>query len=202
MSTHSEENSLEIIEVPPELRGLSDEEIIKRSEKPLREVSGKRKNGAKRPSKRERVILKQQKEQQEAQKMAQELFSKDLPGEKREMLDKAFTRESTSYSILNREPTPVAKLQVAKPEPPKPAPTRILKASFGVKIGEKPKAVIISAAELARQKAEEKARKVREALFGKKAAQVGDSASVSATAEGAPVKRPRGRPRKNPLPEA
>lgn len=46
------EEMLPIIEVPPELRGLSDEEIIKRSEKELREVSGKRKKGERRPGKR------------------------------------------------------------------------------------------------------------------------------------------------------
>lgn len=39
------EEMLPIIEVPPELRGLSDEEIIKRSEKELREVSGNAKKG-------------------------------------------------------------------------------------------------------------------------------------------------------------
>ena len=54
--------ALQIIEVPPELRGLTDEEIIQNSEK-KRDFSGKRKNGAARPSKKDRLALKQQKEE-------------------------------------------------------------------------------------------------------------------------------------------
>lgn len=84
-----------------------------------------------------------------------------------------------------------------------PSSGRVLKASFGAKVGEKPKAVIVSAAELALQKAEERAKKIREALFAKRTtASAIQTDGPAAQPEGQPVKRPRGRPRKNPLPEA
>lgn len=160
---------LEVIEVPPELRGLSDEEIISRSEKVLREVSGKRKKGERRPSKRVRLALKEQKAQAEAKAM------------------------------FDLKPIADEVMEIAAPKPPvptTPASGRVLKASFGARSGDKPKAVIVSAAELALQKAEERAKKIREALFAKRAA---TSAPIANSTDEQPVKRPRGRPRKNPI---
>ena len=81
-------------------------------------------------------------------------------------------------------------------EPPKPPSGRVLKGSFGAKPGDKPKAVIVSAADLARQRIEERAKKIREALMAKNRALHPEAAAEM------PVKRPRGRPRKNPLPPA
>ena len=80
-------------------------------------------------------------------------------------------------------------------EPPKPPSGRVLKGSFGAKPGDKPKAVIVSAADLARQRIEERAKKIREALMAKNRALHPEAAAEM------PVKRPRGRPRKNPLPQ-
>ena len=74
MNQNLSNNALNIIEVPLELRGLSDEEIIQNSQKIQKEFSGKRKNGAARPSKKDRIAQKQQKEILEAQNIASEIF--------------------------------------------------------------------------------------------------------------------------------
>ena len=62
MTDSTKKEALQVTEVPPELRGLSDEEIIKNSESKEKKFIGKRHNGAKRPSKRERLAQKEQKE--------------------------------------------------------------------------------------------------------------------------------------------
>lgn len=151
MSQSSIENTLDVIEVPPELRGLSDEEIIKISEKPLREVSGKRKNGAKRPGKKVRLALKMQKELEEIKKTAAEIFEKQLDQdirdinffsvkEKKDMLAKAYSKASDSYSIYDviskKELNSHQKddyLIASSTEASKTATSagRVLKASFG-----------------------------------------------------------------------
>ena len=91
--------------------------------------------------------------------------------------------------------TPKRVLKSVLSEPPKPPSGRVLKGSFGAKPGDKPKAVIVSAADLARQRIEERAKKIREALMAKNRALHPEAAAEM------PVKRPRGRPRKNPLPQ-
>ena len=58
MADSTKKELLQITEVPPELRGLSDEEIIKNSESKEKKFIGKRHNGARRPSKRERLAQK------------------------------------------------------------------------------------------------------------------------------------------------
>jgi len=221
------EAELPIIEVPAELRGLSDEEIIKHSQKEIREVSGKRKKGERRPGKRIRMALKEEKAHQEAAAIFGKL--ENLPTDKQEMVKHAFTEKSLGYSTFNFETfdnthtasQPKTAYKANSPKEalateastetstvtPAAAPStsgRVLKASFGAKIGEKPKAVIVSAADLALQKAEERAKKIREALFAKRNGSTTGlaSASPASTLEGQPPKRPRGRPRKNPLPEA
>ena len=93
------------------------------------------------------------------------------------------------------EGTPKRVLKSVLSEPPKPPSGRVLKGSFGVKPGDKPKTVIVSAADLARQRIEERAKKIREALMAKNKALHPEAAAEI------PVKRPRGRPRKNPLPQ-
>lgn len=204
--------ALQIIEVPHELRGLSDEEIIQNSEKLKKDFSGKRKNGAARPSKKDRIALKQQKEYLETQNIAAEIFGavakqKDLyfqssvsmPGipalselspEKQKMLSTAFTPESHSFSSYKlKESTTVAEPKSMISEPPKPASGRVLKASFGAKTGDKPKAVIVSAADLAKQKAEERAKKIQDFFKAK-------HPEATVMPDGQPIKRGRGRPRK------
>lgn len=210
---------LPVIEVPPELRGLSDEEIIQRSQKEIREISGKRKKGERRPSKRAREALKQQKAHQEAMAIFKPRAS--LSQDKLDMVKKAFTSQSESLTlydrvsydandvfeivddaceVLNSRPTPAPKKTIKSIITAAPAPTsgRVLKASFGAKQGEKPKAIIVSAAELAKQKAEERAKKIREALSAKRKA-ASAATPPPLNPDGTPVKRPRGRPRKNPI---
>lgn len=207
--------ALQIIEVPPELRGLTDEEIIQNSEKIKKDFSGKRKNGAARPSKKDRLAQKQQKEYQEAQNIANEIFGSiskqsdlyfkpktaipgipslsELSAEKQKMLNSAFTQESTSFSSYKlKEATLNSAPKSMISEPPKPASGRILKASFGFKGNDKPKAVIVSATDLAKQKAEERAKKIQNFFKAK-------HPEATVMPDGQPIKRGRGRPRKNPI---
>lgn len=225
MSDYSTEKSLEIIEVPPELRGPSDEEILKMSEKKLREVSGKRKKGERRPSKRARLAMKREKELLEARNLAMEVFgnSKNVkaeetpnfknlsshPQDKQEFIRNAFTEKSPGYNVFyNKQTTPSSNESIAEKSVPKivepttPASGRVLKASFGIKTSEKPKATIVSAADLARQRAEERAKKIREALLAKRTPAIQSPVAENLNENGEPVKRPRGRPRKNPLAES
>ena len=207
--------ALQIIEVPPELRGLTDEEIIQNSNKIKKDFTGKRKNGAARPSKKDRIALKQQKEYQEAQNIANEIFGSiskqsdlyfkpktQIPGippmselslEKQTMLKTAFTEESKGYSAYNlKSSSEFIKPKAMISEAPKPASGRVLKASFGAKTGDKPKAVIVSAADLAKQKAEERAKKIQDFFKAK-------HPEATTMPDGQPIKRGRGRPRKNPI---
>lgn len=210
MNQNLSNNTLQIIEVPHELRGLSDEEIIQNSERIKKDFSGKRKNGAARPSKKDRIALKQQKEYLETQNIAAEIFGavakqkdlyfkpsiqgipslSDLAPEKQKMLSTAFTPESHSFSSYRlRESVTVAEPKSMISEPPKPASGRVLKASFGAKTGDKPKAVIVSAADLAKQKAEERAKKIQDFFRAK-------HPEATVMPDGQPIKRGRGRPRK------
>ena len=60
------------------------------------------------------------------------------------------------------------------------------------KTGDKPKAVIVSAADHAKQKAEERAKKIQDFFKAK-------HPEATTKPDGTPVKRGRGRPRKNPI---
>ena len=214
MTPFQAENELKIIDVPPELRGMSDEEILSNSVSKGPFFTGKRKNGAARPSKRERLALKQQKELQEAEMIAAEIFAPaskpfgkqpiraaahrqtfigvPLTSEKQELLRTAFTPESQSLSTYKAKEQPEQTIQSVITEAPKPASGRVLKASFGGKGKEQPKAVIVSAADLAKQKAEERAQKIRDFFKAK-------HPEATTMPNGEPIKRGRGRPRKNPL---
>lgn len=182
MNKFPEENQLEIIEVPPELRGLSDEEIIKRSERELRPVSGKRKNGARRPSKRERQAMKQEKARKEIEKQAKELFYESPISINRANISTNFIAAgSGSYfdKLLNNGD----------------APKRVLKVAYGAKNEEKSKKITLSLAELAKRRVEERAKKIREALMNKK---LSDNTENLPLASEQAAKRPRGRPKKQP----
>ena len=109
------------------------------------------------------------------------------------MLDNAFSSNSKGYYVLKAEEkfeheTPRSMIS----EPLKPASGRVLKASFGSRNGPAPKAVIVSAAELERQKAEDRAKKIQ-AFFRAR------HPEATTLPNGEPIKRLRGRPRKNPL---
>jgi len=201
---------LQITEVPPELRGLSDEEIIRNSESKEKKFVGKRHNGAKRPSKRERQAQKEQSEKAKFNSLVAK-YNKSETTESRESENDAEIKSILNKIHASAPKTDesevkkiIAKAAPAEPpkrvltsvisEPPKPPSGRVLKGSFGAKPGDKPKTVIVSAADLARQRIEERAKKIREALMAKNKALHPEAAAEI------PVKRPRGRPRKNPLP--
>jgi len=211
MSDSTKKEALQITEVPPELRGLSDEEIIKNSESKEKKFIGKKHNGAKRPSKRERQKLKEQNEKAEFNSLVSK-YNKPESAKQREAENDADIKSILKKIATNAAPkaddvevkkiiekaapveAPKRILTSVLSEPPKPPSGRVLKGSFGAKPGDKPKTVIVSAADLARQRIEERAKKIREALMAKNKALHPEAAAEL------PVKRPRGRPRKNPLP--
>ena len=219
MNQNLSQNALEIIEVPPELRGLSDDEIIQNSMKTKKDFTGKRKNGAARPSKRERLIQKQEQARKETESIAAEIFGVSshapkpdsfdlglvvppedkLSREQKKLLDSAFTPRSTGFSKTPSVNSLFSHPASSRPEPqsmiseaPKPTSGRVLKASFGIKGKEQPKAVIVNAADLAKQRAEERAKKVQAAFRAK-------HPEATTMPDGTPIKRGRGRPRKNPV---
>ena len=210
MTDSTKNENLQITEVPPELRGLSDEEIIKISESKEKKFIGKKHNGAKRPSKRERLALREKAENAKFNSLVAKYNNVEKPSHDIEndaeinKILKKIAAPLASSSPENVEPpkptkpeapaTPKRVLKSVLSEPPKPPSGRVLKGSFGAKPGDKPKAVIVSAADLARQRIEERAKKIREALMAKNRALHPEAAAEM------PVKRPRGRPRKNPLP--
>lgn len=214
MTDSTKKEALQITEVPPELRGLSDEEIIKNSESKVKKFVGKKHNGARRPSKRERMALKEQNEKASFNSLVAKYNKVDNAktheaendAEIKSILKKIATNASTPKAedvevkkIIEKtapEEQPKHVLKSVISEPPKPPSGRVLKGSFGAKPGDKPKTVIVSAADLARQRIEERAKKIREALMAKNKALHPEAAAEM------PVKRPRGRPRKNPLPPA
>ncbi len=204
--------NLQITEVPPELRGLSDEEIIRNSESKEKKFVGKRHNGAKRPSKRERLAQKEKSENAKFDSLVAKYnkVESKKPQEDDADIKKILKKLASSQSSSPKSEEAEVKKIIEKSapaeapkrvltsvisEPPKPPSGRILKGSFGAKPGDKPKAVIVSAADLARQRIEERAKKIREALMAKNKALHPEAAAEM------PVKRPRGRPRKNPLPQ-
>lgn len=165
MSANSSDTALEVIEVPPELRGPSDEEILKMSEKELRDVKGKRKKGERRPSKRRRQELKEEKALQEVQDAAKELFGKPIP--RIRSLDglgmNSFMTSANFFCVADSSASYKNSI-----EEPKSTVRRVLKASFGAKVETAPKTTGQSAAELAKQRVEERAKKIREALMAKR----------------------------------
>ena len=205
-----------VIEVPPELRGPSNEELLQRDG---REDTERRRRSAARPSKRERLRMKLLKERAAMSKIAENYGEKPAPKaesapvarfdespapapkasfarKKLEMLFSAGKRvvhKAESIAKATIEPEP--KKRVLPAAPAVPASGRVLKGSFGAKPSETAKAQVYSVADLQRIRMEERAKKIRDALAAK------NKVAVPAVGpDGAPVKRPRGRPRKNPLP--
>lgn len=75
--------------------------------------------------------------------------------------------------------------------PLKPASGRVLKASF-FGTSTSPRAEIISAADLEKQRTAEREKKIRNLVLAK-------NPIATTMPDGQPIKRPRGRPRKKPL---
>lgn len=165
MLTSMLEKNLPIVEVPEELRGMSDEEILKKGE---REDSPKRRCAAKRLSKRERLAIKVQKEKAQMQKIAQSVDA--------EFFEKSATAHEKKPEVSESKPAPRVLKCVVASVPAKTGSGRVLKGSFSSVRGEHPRAVVVSP---------------KDSVQGK--TETGKDAAI-------PPKRPRGRPRKNPLP--
>ncbi len=205
-----------VIEVPPELRGPSNEEILQMSE---REDTERRRRAAARPSKRERLRRKMNKElaamseigsgkvqaapAQPAPVQHVSVTNAERPAPKKQPSFARKKLESLFSAAFRRErpaePAPVVAPVKKEPKftpPSVPSSGRVLRGSFGAKPSDEAKAKVYSVAELERIRMEERAKKIRAELARK------NKAVAPAVAEdGTPVKRPRGRPRKNPLPE-
>ena len=214
-----------VIEVPPELRGPSNEEILQMSE---REDTERRRRAAARPSKRERMRRKMNKELAAMSKigsgMAQANAEKAAPvghvsakaGERnadstagsapKGAPKHSFARKKLEslFNAAFRRERPVEEAPVAVEAPVKkepkftppsvPASGRVLRGSFGAKPSDEAKAKVYSVAELERIRMEERAKKIRAELARKN-----KPAAPALAEDGTPVKRPRGRPRKNPI---
>lgn len=202
-------DDLGIIEVPPELRGLSDEEILK-----LNDDNVKTKHSNNRPSKKERLKKKQAKERERIKKIAEEYERKDYtPRHNTIMASKPMPKLSEFENPIEEKKTTLLtkaddlfKNDIAstplgsekkdvevKPllsSTPSPSSGRVLKGTFGFKGKEPIKATIVKADELLKAKALERARKLKTSQkIVTPALETGE----------APPKRPRGRPRKNPI---
>lgn len=213
-----------VIEVPPELRGPSNEEILQMSE---REDTERRRRAAARPSKRERMRRKMNKELAEMSRIGSGMSpataapsapiqhvsakgasasadpsqSADKPAPKHSFARKKL--ESLFSAAFRRErpaePAPAVAPVKKEPKftpPSVPASGRVLRGSFGAKPSDEAKAKVYSVAELERIRMEERAKKIRAELARKN-----KTVAPAVAEDGTPVKRPRGRPRKNPLPE-
>lgn len=240
--------NLPVIEVPPELRGLSDEEILA-----LHPVNPEKRDRF-RLSKKERAAKKLAREQAKFRRLMEQYENRDRISHSSRPMPKMsdFDGNASSQAARRMAATPAPRKtlfvpsQMKKPvsaqDPlaattPKPAPAplpprqssgRVLVGSFGgAKFGAA-KTQIISEDELAKKRAAEEAKRKRElakkraameraalervALTNPEAPQKLDpnslfkpnsplgTAPVSEIPE-VPVKRKRGRPRKNPLPE-
>ncbi len=226
MSTENGSFYSGVIEVPPELRGPSNEEILQMSE---REDTERRRRAAARPSKRERMRRKMNKELAEMSRIGSGMppataapsaplqhvsakgASATASADPSRQASKAEPKHSFARKKLESllsaafrrerpaEPAPAVALVKKEPKftpPSVPASGRVLRGSFGAKPSDEAKAKVYSVAELERIRMEERAKKIRAELARK------NKAVAPAVAEdGTPVKRPRGRPRKNPLPE-
>lgn len=202
-----------IIEVPPELRGLSDQEILTSTAERVKNRAPKN-----RPSKKERLEKKIAKERERIKKIASEYERKDInprtstamaakpmpklsefenqvEGKIKPLLKKTegiFKADLITPASLEKE-TKDIEVKSLLSSTPSPSSGRVLKGVFGAKGKETPKATIVKADDLLKANALERAKKVKATLASKLA-----SLKTETTGE-EPPKRPRGRPRKNPL---
>ncbi len=239
--------NLPVVEVPPELRGLSDEEILA-----LHPVDPEKRDRF-RLSKKERAEKKLAREQAKFRRLMEQYENRDRIAHSSRPMPKMSDFDGNSSTQAARRPVsapaprktlfvpsqmkktvsvqdPLAAMPKAAPAPlpPRQSSGRVLVGSFGgAKFGAA-KTQIISEDELAKKRAAEEAKRQRElarkraameradleraALTGSETPQRLDPNSLfkpnSPLGAGpvpdisaAPVKRKRGRPRKNPLPE-
>lgn len=237
-------NDLPIIEVPPELRGLSDEEILE-----LNPFDPEKRDRF-RPSKKEREAKKLAREQAKIRRIAEQYRNRenfshyasrpmpkisDFSGK---VSDASAHRAAAPKKTLfvpgqmkkPAAPNPTSPLSAPKtatPLPPRQSSGRVLVGSFGGAAFGAAKTQIISESELAKKRAAEDAKRQRElerkrslemlqqmpakenspsaldlnSLF-KANSPLGAAPAAALNPDGTPVKRKRGRPRKNPLPES
>ena len=219
MATENGSLYSDVIEVPPELRGPSNEEILQMSE---REDSERRRRAAARPSKRERMRRKMNKELATMSQIGagiarantrqsapiqhvsaksggpkgEEGFQKKQPSFARKKLESLFSAAFHRDRHVEEAPVSASVKKEPKFTPPAvPSSGRVLSGSFGPKRSDEAKAKVYSVAELERIRMEERAKKIRAELARKN-----KTVAPAVAEDGTPVKRPRGRPRKNPLP--
>lgn len=238
---------LPIIEVPPELRGLSDEEIL------ALHPHDPEKRDRFRLSKKERAAKKLEREQAKFRRLMEqyenrnriEHSSRPMPKmsdfdenaasrpARRSVTTSAprkalFVPSQMKKNVAPQEPVLSQPKPVAAPLPPRQSSGRVLVGSFGgAKFGAA-KTQIISEDELAKKRAEEEAKRKRELARKRAALERAAMERAMLTSPEAPqkldpnslfkpnsplgispgtdapevsVKRKRGRPRKNPLPE-
>lgn len=217
---------LPVIEVPKELRGLSDEEILIASESRQKKFENRH-----RLSKKERQALKLKRAQEEMQAIAASVlkaeksegkkyssafdsFVKSVPkmeesknatksGALNDGFKDLFSKSFNESTVLAKESLKKADVVVRSSitEAPKPASGRVLSVKLlGGKFAFAQKKVetkVVDAATLQKERAEEREKKIQENLLGKAVKKA--PAPVQYDADGNPIKRKRGRPRKNPV---
>lgn len=175
MNSDTNETELQIIDVPPELRGPSDEEIIRNSQ--IKNTSA---DLHMRPSKKKRD------KQKKLANTANSINNATEP-----ILQQHNKVESNLVKEICPQKTSELIIKPMISAPLKPASGRVLKASF-LGAGTSPKAEIISAADLEKQRTAEREKKIRNLVLAK-------NPTATTMPDGQPIKRPRGRPRKKPL---
>jgi len=217
----SPENEKNTVDVPLELRGLSDEEILA-----LNPMEGNAKRFRERPSKKDRESQKTAKEQEKIRKIAAEYEHRherpvhwnsvastkpmpklsDFEGAKADApTPKPLVPKKTDIfeNRLSVAPKPaVSMIKPALTTPPRPASGRVLSGSFGFNRSTAPKAMVVSAEERANTLATERAQKLKKVAAVTHASAplpVVKVLNEDGTETEVPVKRGRGRPRKNPL---
>ena len=128
---------------------------------------------------------------------ATEAPQKKQPSFARKKLESLFSAAFRRERHVEETPAAAPVKKEPKFTPPSvPSSGRVLRGSFGAKPSDEAKAKVYSVAELERIRMEERAKKIRAELARKN-----KPAAPALAEDGTPVKRPRGRPRKNPLPE-
>lgn len=217
----SPENEKNTMDVPPELRGLSDEDILA-----LNPMEGNAKRFRERPSKKDREAQKNVKEQEKIRKIAAEYEHRherpvhwnsaasakpmpklsDFEGAKADapVAKPNFSKKNDIFeSSASMAPKPVVSIiKPALTTPPRPTSGRVLSGSFGFNRSTTPKATVVNAEERANALAAERAQKLKKVAAVTHVAAplpVVKVVNEDGTETEVPVKRGRGRPRKNPL---